>query len=310
MTLKERIKKDLTELCSGNGEIADAKVLSAVMSKDRIMREDDSFRFSTKGRPAHFFGKLDAQTVLVMLNPCGDWKKCDHDGVANKRRQLQQSRKKDMDSYINRLISFGEGNYPNTGPFDLKQAAFLKHWKRSGVKLPRGFPETNSESIKAKAVKSVLLDKLQLELIPYCSSRFDTAFFRDGGDVSRLIPVFPFLETVLHEIGTRKRKYVVFCSGVFEPLFKAFSTLRSNRKYPRLELSEAFPRPEERATTGRCRIVWIHYKDHVQKTLIAHTFPWRRFINNERVIAKYGKFCFDVFSRTKRPRSKSKAVVL
>ena len=294
MTLEERIKRELTELRSGHGEISDAKHLSALMEADRIAREANQFRFSTRGNPSYFFGNPEAKTVLIMLNPCGDWKKSDHDGIDDKRRRLQLSLKQDIASYINHCISYGKDNYPNTGSFDLKQAAFLKPWKGSGVKLPCGFPETNSGSVKEDAVKSVLLDKLQLELIPYCSSRFDTAFFRKAGCVRRLKPIVPFLETVLDEIGKKKRKYVVFCSNVFETLFEAYSKHRSS---PRISLEQT---RQERRRSWHCRVVWIRYRNHEQKALIAHTFPSYSFAGGGKNMAEYGKFCFDAFKRAKQ----------
>ena len=293
MTLRERIKKDLKELRSRKGEISDAKRLSDLMEADRIERAFDQFHFSTRGNPSHFFGNPKAKTVLVMLNPFNDWIECDRNGVADRRRRLQLPLKKDIDSYITDLVSYGKKHYPQTGSFDLKQAAFLKPWPDSGATIHPDFPETSNKEIKAETVRSVLSDKLQLELIPYCSSRFDTEFFREDNCVSRLEPIVPFLETVLDEIVRKKRKYVVFCSNVFETLFKVYED-----KHPGTFTGlDPEPITDNGDKKWHCRGIWIHYKNHDQPALIAHTFPSYGLRGGGRHMVDYGRFCFQHFPR-------------
>lgn len=306
MTLDDRIDKDMTELCSGCGEISDAKVLFAIMREDRIRRDDNMFCFSTKGNPLHYVGNREAKTVLVMLNPGGDWENGDCEGIKERKVLRQQTPEELICFQHKRLSSFGEKVSKNSGAFDLKQAAFLKYWPESGVEIHPDFPGTKDDSIKVSVVKSVLFDKLQLELIPYCSRRFDTGFFRNNGDMSRLEHVFPFLETVFLEIGRCRRKYVVFCSDVFDTLLVAISRKRQPCLSSRIEFGEEVKVKHDRKS-WRCRVIWIQFKSHIQKALIAHTFPSYSFSGGGRNMVEYGKFCFDVFNQAELTGPKSHA---
>lgn len=281
----------MTELCAGIGEISDAMALFSIMREDRIRREDNMFRFSTKGNPLHYVGNRKAKTVLVMLNPGGDWENGDRRGLEERKALHKQTHKELIGFQHKRLTSFGRSISESPGAFDLKQAAFLKRWPESGIEIHPTFPGTKDESIKLSVVKSVLSDKLQLELIPYCSNRFDTEFFREENCVYRLEPIVPFLETVLHEIGQLKRKYVVFCSKVFEPLFKAYE-----ENHPGTFTGmDSDPKESRENKRWHCRPVWIHYSDHVQPALIAHTFPSYGLRSGGKQMVGYGRFCYSCF---------------
>ena len=171
-------------------------------------------------------------------------------------------------------------------------------WKNSGIKLPRNFTGINdkdSKKVKLAAKESVLLNKLQLELVPYCSRQLKTNLFIKNARLCEKL--FPFLETILDEIVSRRRQYVVFCSTLFESLFSeyekchhgSFSGLEGKRK-PDTALG----------FTTHCRVISLHYKNRSQMALIAHSFPSHRLANNGLDMSKYGKFCFEEYQQAKK----------
>mgnify|MGYP006401907741 FL=1 len=65
--------------------------------------------------------------------------------------------------------------------------------------------------------RNVLMNKQQLELIPYASRKFDKF------NSSLIHKVFPYVDTLLEEIFSADRQYVIFCSKIFEEVFEAYN---------------------------------------------------------------------------------------
>lgn len=285
MTLHERIEKDLKELFQGK-PISEA------------VRLPKKLQVSIRGLPQHFVGNPKADTVLVMLNPGGDSKQADHCFYCASRCYNRASAKTFIRSYVREKQSFGRLDRTRPDPFDLKQAAFLRDWKDSGINLPKrftGIKDTDSKNGKLAAKEAVLMNKLQLELVPYCSRQFKTDLFAKNARLCRQL--FPFLETILEEIVSRRRQYVVFCSALFESLFSEYEKCHHG------SFSGLEGKPNKDESSGfktRCRVICIHYKNRSQKALVAHTFPSRRLANNGSAMRKYGKFCFEEYQQAKK----------
>lgn len=284
MTLKERIKKDLTELFNGR-PVSEA------------IRLPKKLHFSTRGLPQHFIGNRKAKTVLVMLNPGLDSKKADKCFLCMTCHYNRKNAPTFIRYYIREKERSGNMDRMRLDPFDLKQAAFLLTWKGSGIGLPRSFTgikDKDSEKTRRDAKEAVLMNKLQLELIPYCSSTFDSKQFRIAGNPYKTL--IPFLRTILDEIVSRERKYVVFCSAVFEPLFREYE-----HQHPGT-FSGLDEKPVSKRIakySGRCRVVCIHYNNRDQMAIIAHTFPSHSFSGGGLNMVKYGKFCFQQYQKAK-----------
>lgn len=277
LTLDERIELDLTEWYE-KGEITAAKDLDGV-----IASKNGEPSFSVKGIPGHFTGKRDAKTVVVMLNPGKDVKSADDSRtIKSEIDKLQidttNGSKCFISSYINGKSNFG--NLSNGGPFDVKQARFLKPWKNSGINFPSDFPLDHKTYKDAK--RAVLLDKLQLELVPYCSKEFVT-------NSSCLKQLLPFVETLFKEIFSVKREYVIFCGNDFEKLFDMYNEYHP--KYIELvkEETQKIIVPS-RVIDAHCKV----FKICNHKVLVANTFAYRYL--NGNYMSEYGKFCFDVYN--------------
>ena len=300
MTLDERIERDLTDLYNGgsiDGEISEAKELQGVIAAE----------LSAKGMPGHFTGNRQAKTVFVTLNPGQNaYDKKGKNGVImgadnpasvvneiKKLRIITSSLEEFIESYKKGKTNYGELTHnkkdPNKkDPFDLKQAAFFKSWKNSGINIPIDFPD--NKSIYETATKEVLMNKLQLELIPYCSNIFR---------MSQKEKIYPYIETLFEEIFSREREYVVFASKIFEMLFKDEDKIKTvgaeikfvTKQYPPSPLTKKDGTPAK--TKFNCTIIKIKYKGKEQKALIAPTFFKQGVAGN--LLCKYGDFCYNEY---------------
>lgn len=273
MTLNDRINHDLTERYNGL-ELSGAKSLSRLI------------KVSTKGLPQHFVGDRAAKTVLVMLNPGQDV-----DGANRDFRELtndynRSSAESFVADYVAAKTNFGELDKGRADHFDIKQAAFLKSWKGTAVKLPVGFPDDKKTFLTAK--RNVLMQKLQLELIPYCSREFK---FKNKD----LSPIFPFVETMLEEIFTKKRAVVVFCAGIFERVFKAYNKHAGEEVFSMGDPAISDPLKQGGKLCGKCVPIEICFSGRRQRAIIARTFASQALSRAYGLMEKYGEFCFRVF---------------
>ncbi len=274
MTLDEQISKDLSELYA-SGEISSAKELSPLIT------------VSCKGLPQHFVGDRNAKTVFVMLNPGKDASKSDTDFSDLTTGYCRTNAKTFIESYLRAMTEFGKDDCSHPDPFDVKQAAFLKPWKNSGIKLPTNFPQ-DKESFRA-AKEAVLTQKLQLELIPYCSSTFKL----NRAEIKNL---FPFVEILLDEIFKKKRTAVIFGSRLFENVFKAYNRAKGFCIDLSAEKVNSGALGPGMKISGNCRPVTLCWNGKTQKALIAHTIASQALCNAPHLMLAYGKFCYEQFT--------------
>lgn len=270
MTLTDRIHQDLAELFE-NREVSAAKSLRELID------------VSTRGLPQHFVGDQESKTILVMLNPGQDEKEADRCFRCMTEDYDHSSVQKFINRYIKEKTDFGEIHKDEEDHFDIKQAAFLKVWKGSGINLPAGFPNDKKTFLAAK--RNVLMQKLQLELIPYCSRDFK---FKKRD----LTELFPFIETVLEEIFKKKRNIVVFCAGLFERVFKAYNKHVGANVFSIGDAAKSEPLKDGGKLRGRCAPVEICFRGKKQQALIAYTFASQALSRAYRLMERYGEFCF------------------
>lgn len=289
MTLNQRIEKDLKELYNGgalNGIIKDADALNNAFVTQG--------QFSTQGLPGHFTGDRNAETIMVMLNPGAD--------AVSANQQLQQeigmlqiSTKTEADfikTYKTGKTNFGILSINKTDPFDLKQAEFLRDWENSGINIPSNF--LTDKSNYPMVIEKVLMKKLQLELIPYCSKKF-----KPTGKNKTLF--YPFIETLFEEIFSKERCYVIFAGAFFEKLFrnKTEMTKIGARITFGVKSHPSKPLKKKDGSDSKisfsCMKILIKYKGNEQEALIAHTYPIQF---GGDIICQYGKFCYDTYIKT------------
>ena len=270
---------------------------------------------STHGMPGFFAGDRDADTVMLMLNPGQDVALANNPMITYER--IMRVKKIAKGININTLDDFvytykedsknyGEIDKDRADNFDLKQAAFLKHWKDCGVDFA-GFLDddykklgTSKEDVAEKdiinkeAKRNVLMQKLSMDLIPYASRKFE------GIDPNKIYLLFPYLETLFDEILKKKRKYVIFCSAFYNKLFKQYNKWENNKWEIKELVDEPIPSDEVfENKSAFCTPITIRQIDNgkQQNAIIAHTFPNQSLPNAYERMEEYGRFCFDEWKK-------------
>lgn len=309
-TLDERIENDLKQIYENEiipikelvekFKLSEAEILLKIFDSDN---SDDSL--STHGMPGYFAGKRDAKTVMLMLNPGQDVAKANNPITIYeelKKKNINcDSLEEFIHSYKDGSRNYGKIDKERPDNFDLKQAAFLKPWVGCGVTFPKGFLDDNEKKIDSKsdialeAKKNVLMQKLTIDLIPYASRKFDNV----KSDKMELL--FPYVETLFDEIFRviDKRKYVIFCSALYEKLFRRYD---ENEEHPwGIKLDEKRNSDEILEDNVYCQALRIIRRCDGKsiKALIAHTFPNQALPNAYGLMEKYGEFCYDVFKNSK-----------
>ena len=278
---------------------------------------------STLGLPGFFAGDRDADTVMLMLNPGQDVVLANNPMITYEKiksgfeigKGININSLKDfIDTYKENSKNYGEIDKNRADNFDLKQAAFLKHWDDCGVDFA-GFLDddykklgTSKEDVAKKdniikeAKRNVLMQKLSMDLIPYASRKFE------GINFEQMHLLFPYLETLFHEIFRKERKYVIFCSGFYDNLFKKYNKWEKgkwiiegvdnddNIKFT----NTVFDKKNGKERLASCTPITITCrKDKCiqQNAIIAHTFPNQSLPNAYERMEEYGRFCFDEWKK-------------
>ena len=288
ITLDDRIREDLGYLYNRQ-EMAGANSLQGTIKKRNTVMV-----FSPRLLPQHFTGDRNAKTVFVMLNPGYGIRPSEESDVKLEQIEWQDFDRKtkdynscSLDSFIKcykcRLENYGNLDFDRSDNFDLKQAAFIKSWYGSGIDIPDCY--LCQEYMRKVAKRNVLMQKLQLELVPYCSRTFDS--FVKG----KKQKFFPYLETLLDEIFRVERTYVIFASAKFEELFREYNS--TNKTFDLTNKDNAIQLTQK--LIGTCKVVKINYKGKTIKALIAKTFPSQALPNAYDLMECYGKFCYNSF---------------
>ena len=141
------------------------------------------------------------------------------------------------------------------------------------------------------------MQKLSMDLIPYASRKFD------GIDPDQIPLLFPYLETLFHEIfrTKRTRKYVIFCSAFYNDLFEQYNEWEKRKweveVYKKQDSKEVFDQKDGKKRLAYCTPIIIRQNDNgrQQPAIIAHTFPNQSLPNAYEKMEKYGSFCFKVW---------------
>jgi len=273
--LLKLVAEDLGSLWKNN-YIERARVLNDELGKHY---------FDDNTQPMFFTGNPEAETVLVMLNP--GYHDPDYDFSKNDKGKWERE-EKFVASFLDQRINFGELDKGRHDNFDLKQAAFLYSFPDPALNIHREFWKNTPSKLEAK--RNVLMNKLQLELIPYCSASF-SGLLDTMGQAERNFQAFrPYLESLLETIFSASRRYVIFCSRQFEHLF-IIASINPEFKYE-FSLSPLM-RYKEGGLILSCRKVVIKYEDISIKALIANSFASQALPNAYNKMIRYGKFCLD-----------------
>lgn len=235
--LFDDIERDLAEYRS-YGTLSRAQQLSRATGQ----------QLNAQSPPQYFTGDLDAETVLVHLNPGGDLPVFDDfDPFAS------------IEAYYDFHRRFGEHMYgqqsdrKHVSRFDSKQVRFLREF---GV---MSFVDERTEDDRYANLVRVLDDKLQLEMVPYSSSNFDLKGF--SPDILR-----PLVFRLLDVIDAAPRKHVLFCSRVFERVLGQWVT---QEHYFHLEKKDGTPEKMR----SRFANLEIRHNGRIIQAGLCHSWP-------------------------------------
>lgn len=287
MKLDDRLYQDIAGLQSNN-EISAAIELSAIIKPQDA--ESESHKFSTRGVPHYYYGKREKNTIVVNLNPGKAAKISDKEFENAPEEYKRQPINLFIENYHKEQRTYALKT-ENADSFDVKQAAFLTPWEDNGIDLPQN-PDWDDKETRTVAAKRVIDNKLQLELVPYASAKFDFS--------SRCVELlFPYVDTILDEIFAQERKYIIFASSKFEHIFKHYNKVHPNTfDFSRPIKQSDSPLKEGGLLYGQCRVIFINYNGETRPALIAHTFPSQALGRAYKLMQKYGKFCFDEYIKT------------
>lgn len=196
---------------------------SRKISRAEVLSEQTGMHVNHNEYPAYFFGDPKAKFVLVHLNP----KQQDNQSDSYKGNFKFAN----FDKYFESLRYYGKNHYGKQSkklvksPFDRKQIRFIKPFNVIE------FDDIDNEYLN---LEKVMDNKLQLELLPFGSSKFETALIK--GD-----PLKPYIEILLDTIISEEREYVIFCGKVFETLLKDYILSKKDYvfKLPKIDGSTA-----------------------------------------------------------------------
>lgn len=275
--LLEQMQNDFESLLK-YGYMKNARALNEALGNEKF--------FGELRAPMYFNGTLSAPTVFVMLNPGAS------EDVSMIKDSDTRTAAELASSVFNHLEQYGVIDRDRMDNFDLKQAAFLYEFKDSGIDLPDFFEKDKQRMLRAK--ENVLMQKLQLELIPYFSREFVRLFDSLGQAMKNLEAIEGHLERVLDIIVGAERKYVLFGSKQYFNIFAALK-LRNRRD---IELGEevAF----QIGTMGKklyFNTVSLMHKGRLIQGGIPYSFPRRDLPNAYDKMRKYGEMCYQEMNK-------------
>ena len=182
----------------------------------RILNKNLGFNFISENcKPMYFTGKFDAKTVFLMLNPGAN---AGNYSFKNSEKNSYENFNDFFQKQLNHYINYGIEDSGRIDNFDLKQAAFLFGFKDSGIDIPDFVKEKNKE-IMLKAKENVLMQKLQLELVPYLSVEFLNIFDNKKLALQNIVFFTNYIDRIFDAIVFHKRKYVIFGAKQFYYMF-------------------------------------------------------------------------------------------
>jgi 5'(3')-deoxyribonucleotidase len=275
--LYHAIRTDLIDLYE-NDKIKNAVNLNRAVGKEFI---------AENYAPMYFSGNYQTKTVFVMLNPGSGMN--NNYSFAKSDKSKYENVEEFINSYIDKHTNYGKQDYNRLDNFDLKQAAFLLPFRDAGIQISDFTQDLNNKGLKLKAKESVLMNKLQLELIPYHSAKFDELLRNEKVAFQNIEIFVPHVKRLLNVISEIDRKYVIFGAKQFYYLFQAYNAI--------IPETFVFIKNKSFAIDGlknkvNASVVEINHNGKKINTLIAHSFPRRDLPNAFVKMKKYGELCF------------------
>lgn len=219
--------------------------------------------------PMYFFGDPEAKFVMVHLQP----KQQD-----NKSELYEGDFKfSNFGEYYNFYRYFGKMTQRmQSSKFDLNQIRFLK---------PFNVIKFDDSADRSHDLEKVIDEKLQLQLMPFSSSKFPTSLVKAASAENGLLK--QYIEILLETINEQKRDYIIFCGKVFESVLKDYIISREDYKFklPKVDGSVA-------KNSSSFSKITLNFNGHKLSAGIAHSYHQQGLNMNE-----YGKKCCEIYNQ-------------
>jgi hypothetical protein len=164
--------------------------------------------FDSASYPSYFFGRMDAPVVVLTLNP----KYGDKAGNSEPCEYKRQSFDNYLDYYTNygQIVWEGEDDRYRKGAkryFESRKVRFFREYDIHGIGNGKNHKVTNEDIVKISG------SMLQLELIPYGSSKFIIDYEAADDDLRKYLE--ERVENILDVIAASRRTKIIMLSKIY-----------------------------------------------------------------------------------------------
>lgn len=285
---EEQAKEMLRELLI-NGEISKGKLLVEEIKK--INGKDFNVNYKIGPFP-NILSKhnIEKKTVFVHLN------RGHNEDSGKELERLKKKYGSDFERYFKDKCDDNK-NYPyetfiiekKFKPFDYKQALFLSGFPESGIELFfEGDESLKNRKLQLQNCYNVLIQKLQLEFIPFPSNVFDSI-----GSIKEIIEILkPYFEELMDLITLYDRKYVIFASRIYDRIINVYNESVANIV---VKKSEEYKLNINREPNPGFTMYKLKWNDKTFYAGIAHTFASGKNIPSYKARKEYGRLCHEKY---------------
>nr|QJS05527.1 putative transmission-blocking target antigen s230 [Psychrobacter sp.] len=225
--------------------------------------------------PEYFFGDPEAKLVIVHLQPKKEANKADlYEG---------DFKYSDFEEYYHFYRNFGKLT-PRVGDpkFDRNQISFIR---------PFNVIAFDDSKDNSRNLERVIDEKLQLQLMPFGSSKFPTPLIKATASKTDLLK--PYVDMLLDTICEQDRDYIIFCGNIFETVLKDYILQEGGKKH---QIDYKFYLPKDDGTTAKNKSrfskIVLDFNGHKIPAGIAQTYHQQGLNMKE-----YGKKCCEIYDQ-------------
>lgn len=263
----EDFKKVISEELDSYNELGCCKAA-------RELAESSKQEFNYKKFPHYFTGDLEADLVMINLNP--------KDGKGGYEKFSNWEEYSEFYSSFGRRKHIEEEGFKSR--FDENQLCFYKGF--GGIEFLDDNDGKNKEAFKQNLAR-VIDSKLQLELIPYASNNFKW----EGLSKEHLDRQ---IERLLDIITAKERKYILFCGSQFVKLLEPYR-IDKNRSSNIYETRLIKSTGEPVKGNYSFHNITLKYKDTILEAGIAQSYASQAL--HGYLKKDYGAFCRECWNK-------------
>ncbi|MEJ5317373.1 MAG: hypothetical protein WHS63_10220 [Tenuifilum sp.] len=238
---------------------------------------DSNFELNAKALPMYFTGNLESKIIFVELNPGNGLNvEIKEDGIVLEDFPMCGRIIKDIDSYINYFQNFGtckvediknKNKNKSIPKFDKRQLAFFE-----GFGL--NFLKDKEFNYSLDDIENIRNNKLQLEIVPYPSKKFNFSNFDQDYIKERFNKIFDFILKTNAEI--------IFITGNKQQIKNVIDNKSMKVEFMKNKI-------ESNNVQKNVNIAITEIKN--KKLIFIPTYKSRYILSSENLLYAYGELC-------------------